>query len=216
MRFLAARRGEVRRTRPSGVGGRTDEGLCPVRGCLGTRVCRRALAGNAGRAFCRLNGDGPASNRHAFIPLVSAADRPTLELVNRLTHECELSITYLSADWALRTAGTRSRGRPDDAGCRLRRWSSSPGSPHWPAHGGGPVPSCSRWPCLPRWVPCSTQVGLVHKDIKPANVVVDPAGGRMADRLRPRLLHSARTTGAGARRRHRRHPPTWRRSRPGA
>ena len=51
---------------------------------------------DAGRAFCRLWRDGAAGERHAFIPVLSGAEHPTLESINRLTHEYELK-DYLAA-----------------------------------------------------------------------------------------------------------------------
>lgn len=58
---------------------------------------------DAGRVFCRLGRDGPAGDRHAFIPLPSESDHPTLESINRLTREYERKDS-LAADWALRPA----------------------------------------------------------------------------------------------------------------
>ena len=130
---------------------------------------------DAGRAFCRLKGDVPNANRHAFVPLVSAAERPMLELITRLTHEYELS-TYLSADWALRPrelvreggrtmlvvdyAGgeplDRLMGQPMEVG-RLLRLAVALSDALGQLHGRG----------------------LIHKDIKPANVIVDAAGGHI-------------------------------------
>ena len=41
------------------------------------------------------------AHRHAFIPVLSSAEHPTLESINRLTHEYELK-DYLDCAWALR------------------------------------------------------------------------------------------------------------------
>ena len=50
---------------------------------------------DADRAFCRLWRDD-AEATHAFIPIPSGAEHPTLESINRLTHEYELK-DYLAA-----------------------------------------------------------------------------------------------------------------------
>ena len=65
----------------------------------------------AGRAFCRLGRVGPGGITHAFIPLLSRPQHPTLESINRLTHEYELRDS-IAADWALRPVElVRERGR---------------------------------------------------------------------------------------------------------
>ena len=56
---------------------------------------------DAGRAFCRLWRDDADGSRYAFIPVSAGAEHPTLESVNRLTHEHELK-SYLESSWALR------------------------------------------------------------------------------------------------------------------
>ena len=56
---------------------------------------------DAGRVFCRLWRDDIEGQTHAFMPINSDAAHPTLQSVNRLTHEHELQ-PYLDADWALR------------------------------------------------------------------------------------------------------------------
>ena len=66
---------------------------------------------DAERAFCRLGCDGPAGERHAFIPVLSGSEHPTLESINRLTHEYELKDS-LAGDWALRPVElVREHGR---------------------------------------------------------------------------------------------------------
>ena len=66
---------------------------------------------NAGRAFCRLRRDGPGGDTHAFIPILSGSQHPTLESLTRLTREYELK-DCLAADWALRPLElVRERGR---------------------------------------------------------------------------------------------------------
>ena len=75
---------------------------------------------DAGRAFCRLGRDGPAGDRHAFIPVLSGAEHPTLESINRLIREYELK-DYLDCRVGVAASGARARARADDAGCRVHR-----------------------------------------------------------------------------------------------
>ena len=66
---------------------------------------------DAGRVFCRLWRDDAEGQTHAFIPINSGAAHPTLESVNRLTHEYELQ-RYLDSAWALRPLElVRERGQ---------------------------------------------------------------------------------------------------------
>jgi PAS domain S-box-containing protein len=124
---------------------------------------------DGGRAFCRLGRDGHAGQRHAFIPLVTGSEHPTLESINRLTREYELK-DYLAADWALRPVElVRERGRtmlvveyvggepldrlvgePMEVGRFLRLAVALSGALSR-LHGSG----------------------LIHKDINPTNVIVD-------------------------------------------
>jgi PAS domain S-box-containing protein len=128
---------------------------------------------DAGRAFCRLGRDGPEGDRHAFIPLLSGAEHPTLESINRLIREYALK-DYLDGAWALRSVElVRERGRtmlvvdyvggepldrlvgePMEVGGFLRLAVALSGALSQ-LHGRG----------------------LIHKDIKPANVLVDSATG---------------------------------------
>jgi hypothetical protein len=52
------------------------------------------------RVFCRLKCDGAEGNRHTFV-LTSDPEHPTLESIQRLTHEYELR-DYLDPAWALK------------------------------------------------------------------------------------------------------------------
>ena len=56
---------------------------------------------DAGRVFCSLRRDDMEGETHAFIPITSGAEHPTLESASRLTHEYELQ-RYLDSAWALR------------------------------------------------------------------------------------------------------------------
>src|ERR1700678_736289 len=62
------------------------------------------------RAFCRLPRVDADRPRYAFIPVLSGADHPTPESVNRITHEYELK-DCLEATWAVRPVDlVRERG----------------------------------------------------------------------------------------------------------
>ncbi|MGJ5818734.1 sigma 54-interacting transcriptional regulator [Paludibaculum fermentans] len=128
---------------------------------------------DAGRAFCKLRRKDAASEIHAFIPLPSSGERPNLETVSRLTHEYELR-EHLDATWALRPVDfTRERGQPmlvvDYAG-------------------GAPLDRLVQQPMeIGQFLRLATALagvlsrvhgcGLIHKDLKPANVLVDSDSG---------------------------------------
>jgi PAS domain S-box-containing protein len=130
---------------------------------------------DAGRVFCRLWRDDGDGDRHAFIPVLSNAEHLTLESVNRLTREYELQ-EYLDRKWALRPAElVRDRGLT----MLVVEYT-----------GGEPLDRLTRQPMeigqfLRLALALSAALsqlhgrGLIHKDIKPANVLADPATGRI-------------------------------------
>ena len=127
------------------------------------------------RAFCKLRRDDAEGYRHAFIPILSGADHPTLESINRLTHEYELK-DYLDTAWALRPVElVRDPGRQ----MLVVEYA-----------GGEPLDRLTRQPMeIGRFLRLAVAMsaalsrlhesGLIHKDIKPANVVVDFATGQV-------------------------------------
>src|SRR5580700_6320085 len=130
---------------------------------------------DAGRVFCRLWRNDAEGEKHAFIPIPADVERPTLESVNRLTREHELK-SYLDSAWALRSLElVRERGQT----MLVVDYT-----------GGEPLDRFVREPMeigqfLRLAVALSGAVGqlhargVIHKDIKPANVLVDPATGRI-------------------------------------
>jgi PAS domain S-box-containing protein len=127
------------------------------------------------RAFCKLWRDDADGHRHAFIPILSGAEHPSLERVDRLAHEYELR-DYLDGAWALRPLEfIRERGRA----MLVVEYTA-----------GVPLDRLIRGPMaivlfLRVAVPLTAALGrlhgrgLLHKDIRPANVIVDSAAGNV-------------------------------------
>jgi PAS domain S-box-containing protein len=129
---------------------------------------------DAERVFCRLSRNDVEGHRHAFIAGVGGAEHPMLESINRLAHEYELK-DYLDSAWALRPLEfVRERERAMlvveyTAGVPLDRLTSKPME-----IGSFLRLAVSLTAALGRLHGC----GLIHKDIKPANVLVDSATGQ--------------------------------------
>ena len=129
---------------------------------------------DAERVFCRLVRAGEESSRYAVIPMPSGAEHPTIESIDRLTHEYGLK-DYLDAAWAVRPVElVREHGRTmlvvDYAG-------------------GQPLDRLISGPMeIGRFLQLALAVsgalnrlhgrGVIHKDIKPANVLADFATGK--------------------------------------
>jgi predicted ATPase len=127
------------------------------------------------RAFCRLRRRDTDALRHAFIPIPSETGHPTLETINRFTREYELR-DHLDTAWALRPVElVRERERP----MLLVEYI-----------GGEPLDRLTGQPMeIGRFLRLAVALsaalgrlhgrGLIHKDIKPANVLVDSATGQV-------------------------------------
>ena len=129
----------------------------------GERVCRR------------MQRAGPDGVTHEFIALLPAAEVPGPEILNRLLHEYELK-DYLDSTWALRPRElVRERGQTiltieHPGGVPLNRLIGT---------------STDAGTFLRIAVALSSAIGrlhrrgLIHKDIKPSHVLVNPATGEV-------------------------------------
>ncbi len=130
---------------------------------------------DADRAFCRLQRDDTRGETHAFLSIPSGAEHPAIESLNRLRHEHGLQ-PYLDGAWALRPLElVRERGHT----MLLVDYT-----------GGQPLDRLVVQPMeigqfLRLAVSLSNAVGqlhgrgLIHKDLKPAHVFVDPDTARV-------------------------------------
>ena len=127
---------------------------------------------DAERIFCRVWSDDAEDHRHAFMPIRSD---PTIESINRLAHEYELK-GCLDPAWALRPVEfLRESGRT----MLVVEYS-----------GGEPLDRLLGQPMeLGQFLQLALALaaalgrlhgsGLIHKDIKPGNVLADGATGRV-------------------------------------
>ena len=145
-------------------------------GAGGANDALEVLWEDAERVFCRIWRDDAEGHRHAFIPaVVSGTEHPTPESINRLTHEYELK-DCLDSAWALQPlALVRECGRT----MLVVAYTA-----------GEPLDRLVRQPMeIGRFLRIAVALaaaigrlhgrGLIHKDIKPANVLGDSATGQV-------------------------------------
>ena len=155
------------------------------------------------RVFCRGWRLGEDGSRSAVLIVLPVAQHPSPSSLDRLAHEYKLK-DELDGAWAVRPLeivrdGVRTMLVLEDLGGSSR--SSACSAPRWRS---------GRFLRLAIGIAAALgklhQRGLVHKDIKPANILVNCARRRgSAHRVRHRLAPDARAAGARTARIHRRH-----------
>ena len=128
-----------------------------------------------GRVFCRAWREANNGDRTAVLAVVPTSEEPTSNCLDRLAHECALK-DELDSAWAVRPLEiVRDRGRTmlvleDPDGEPLDRRLGAPME----------VESFLRLAIdIATALGKLHQRGLVHKDLKPANIVVNCADGRV-------------------------------------
>lgn len=128
---------------------------------------------DAAHLFCKLRRGVASTESHAFIPLPSDNKRPLLEAYQRFSHELALQ-PCLDGAWALRPLElVRDRGQ-------VLLVVDYPGGEPLSHHIGQPMET-GRF--LRLAIGLSSAIGqlhgrgLIHKDVKPANVLIDGPNG---------------------------------------
>ena len=136
--------------------------------------CRALLWNDGERMFSQFGSDDIEQNRHGFTPARPDDEQLTLKCVSRLAHEYELR-DYLDASWALRPVALLRKHGQTTLFVEFPR-----GRPLDPI--GTPLSigqflqlAASMARTLGKLHGC----GLIHKDVKPSNLIVDPATQRV-------------------------------------
>lgn len=147
----------------------------PLLGAGWKRGSLEVLWEDGERAFCRTWEGSAKTARFAFIPLRGDAEHSTVDTVARLIHEFALR-DQLGSSWALRPLElVRDRGRTMlvvdyEKGEPLSRFIGHPADIGWF------LKMATSLSVTLRHLHGS---GLVHKDIKPSNIIVDAADGEV-------------------------------------
>ena len=127
------------------------------------------------RVFCKASRDDPDGDRGTVIVVMVAGENPTTASLNRLLHEHSLK-DHLDAPWAVRPLDlVRERGRTmlvlEDHGAEpLHRLLGSPMEPARFFRVAEALTAALRG---------LHERGLIHKDINPANVLVNDLTGQV-------------------------------------
>ena len=127
------------------------------------------------RVYCKIRGVGTDVARHEFLAVLSSLEHPTSGGINRLTHEYGLK-DYLDSAWAVRPLElVRERGQT------MLLLEYHDGMPlHHLNHPRMEIAEFLRFAIsLSASLGRFHERGLVHKDIKPANILVDSATGHV-------------------------------------